>query len=521
MSPRITTTPALRAVRLSTAVLALAATPASAAGWLTGETPPGTLDPRSPTASADVRVTLLDDGTAVALTATAGGIVELARRSPATSRWTQLTEMGRLPRSERARPTVARTGSGSQVAAWTIDRRIWVSTRERSGRWSEPTRLTDSADDGLALAANERGAIVVAWVRDGIVEARVRERGRWTQGAPLSAGDGLARIAPSAAVVDGDGTASVGFVQDLGVEDAEPSQAIVATRAPGAPGWSVGELPSRDNGATDGPPALGVDAGGTLTAAWTSGEQIATAVRTATAAEWQPDPLRFRRSDEAVETPLLVVEASGRAVLASLAGGPGVRRLAVRNGPADAWSELRAPGAPGAAAPVAATITAAGDAIVVFAAERVGGCQMEILTLQASRDSPSVEARPQIGCEPLSLAVDGRGSAMLVGTSAQGARSVFRPANGLELAVRRPGGAVVPRGRVTVGITLSAPAQVLLRVRIPGGRVVRKVQASRPGGASQLTVDLRALPTGRYELLVSAKSGTAESPTRLSQLRLT
>ncbi|MCU0309232.1 MAG: hypothetical protein MUE51_15995, partial [Thermoleophilia bacterium] len=270
--------PLVRAGALVALALAAGAAPAVAAvspppGWGRAQAVPnvpgaGGPDPVEP-------AFVVEPGGAVsALVGTRAGLVEVARRAPG-GRWAAARRLG----AAAATPHVAASG-GAAVAAWRAGGQVLAATRSGAGAWSRPVALAASGARWVGVAVAPGGRAAVAWTAGDRAWVAVRPEGRGRFGAARALG--AAADTPSRPMVlaaGPDGTLAAGWRAPGG----QP-QAAVLTPARRAFGPSEA-LPAGP--ADREAPALGVGAGGQVTAAWSDAQGVLAADRPADG-RWGP-----------------------------------------------------------------------------------------------------------------------------------------------------------------------------------------------------------------------------------------
>jgi len=148
--------------------------PKPSPNWLAAETVPVALasgfTPIVPT------VALLPDGGVVAFTATAAGVVDLGKRSPATGKWAPVA--GVVPAAPSQYITVVAhevAGAGEVLAVW-LDGAgvVQAATRSVAGTWSAQEALSGAGVGVPAVAATPDGGAVVVWRQGTTLRARTR-----------------------------------------------------------------------------------------------------------------------------------------------------------------------------------------------------------------------------------------------------------------------------------------------------------------------------------------------------------
>ena len=485
-----------------------------APGWLQPEVVPGTIDSRHPAESAvRVRVVLIPDGRAVALTATDLSIVELAER-PRSGTWS--SARATVPSAARSRPAVATGPGGTLVAAWrTQTGDIRVQDRDTRGRWQTSQVLTTNPVGGVALAVGAAGDAVVAWTEGGKLRARTRQTGddTWTGVADISDGSAQVTLDPSGANVDPDGTITVAWAESTGEGSAMVPNAAV--RGGRDDTWgSAQTLPGHPSGPA-GAPILSGDSAGTVTAVWSSRQGVTSAVRTAASRSWVADAHPAVATGADSIQLASAVDVNGRAVLlAAERSAVGTRwRVLLRDGAAENWTGLGTPSLPSTdrLGPIAVAVARTGDALTGVG-RRGAGCTVDVARIAAGSSTVSGNGQVASGCEAVTLSTDALGNALIAGVmNGRGGTQILtalRPADGLDVkidAIR-----LEPR-RIVLRVSLPARARITLTL-VRNGAGKRRVERDAGPGSTPFAVGTAGLPPGRYTLIARAQSGGLTSP---------
>ncbi len=495
-----------------TASAGAAGTPAP--GWLQPEVVPGTIDSRRPAESAvRVRVVLIPDGRAVALTATDLSIVEMAER-PRSGTWS--SNRVTVPSGARSRPAIATGPGGTLVAAWrTQAGDVRVQDRDPRGRWQPSQVLASDSAGGIALAVGAAGDAVVAWTEGGRVRARTRQTGEdaWTGVADISDGSAQVTLDPSGANVDPDGTITVTWVESTGEgSSGVPSAAVRGGRDDT---WGSAQvLPGHPSGRA-GAPVLSGDSAGTVTAVWASRQGVTSAVRTAASRSWVADARPAVATGADSIQLASAVDVNGRAVLlAAERSGASTRwRVLLRDGAAENWTALgtASPTSTDRLGTVAVAVARSGDALTAVG-RRGAGCTVDVARIASGSNTVSGNGEVASGCEAVTLSTDALGNALIAGVmNGHGGTQILtalRPADGLDVKINAL--RLEPQ-RIVLRITLPARARVTLTL-VRDGAGKRRVERDAGPGSTPFAVGTAGLPAGRYTLIARAQSGGLTSP---------
>ena len=503
--------------------LAAGASAVQAPGWLQPEVVPGTIDPKRPAESAvRVRVTLLPDGRAVALTTDGITVVELAERAR-SGNWR--SERATVPSTARVRPTIANGPGGTLVAAWrTPTGEVRTQDRDTRGRWLASQVMATGASAGATIAVGAAGDAVAAWIEGGTVRARTRQSGveDWSQAASISDGSTQVALDPSGANVDPAGTATVAW-SELSAEGPAgvPNAAIKSARDDA---WAAPQpLPGHPSGPA-GAPVLNGDSAGTVTAVWTSRQGVTSAIRTAASRSWVADTRPAVTTNADSVQLASAVDVNGRAVLLTAERSDATARWRVlsRDGAAESWTAIGTPSdaSTDRLGPLAVGVTRTGDALVVIG-RRGAGCFVDVARVTAGRSVIGENGQVAAGCDAVTLSTDALGNALISGVmSGRGGtqiRTALRPTEGLNLTV---GGVTVAPLRILVQTRLSARARITMTL-VRAGAGKRAVTRDGGPGTTPVAIGTAGLPAGRYTLVARAQSGALVSrPVRIP-LRLT
>ena len=244
---------------------------------------------------------------------------------------------------------IRRPAGGSASAG-----RVQVAERPSpGGAWSRPLNLSGPGVTRLTVAAGDRGAGVVAWMRGRRLEGAQRARAGepWR---PAAIGTPLGVVIGLTAAVDRSGAATVVWSERRGADY------LVRVAARPARGGSWAVRPPRLTVPGPEPPALAVGRGSGVLVAWVEGDRVR-ASRTVSGSFEAPTTL----SGEPASGPAVALSQGGTAIIAwsvRLPGGTSVLMASSRerSGP---WGKAADVGI--GQAPVAA-VNDRGDAVVAW-----------------------------------------------------------------------------------------------------------------------------------------------------------
>ena len=304
--------------------------------------------------------------------------------------------------------------------------------------WSRPLNLSGPGVTRLAVAAGDRGAGVVAWMRGRRLEGAQRARAGepWR---PAAVGTPLGVVIGLTAAVDRSGAATVVWSERRGADY------LVRVAARPARGGSWAVRPPRLTVPGPEPPALAVGRGSGVLVAWVEGDRVR-ASRTVSGSFEAPTTL----SGEPASGPAVALSKGGTAIIAwsvLLPGGTSVLMASSRerSGP---WRGAADVGI--GQAPVAA-VNDRGDAVVAWGlGTEEGPRSIESATRRGDGDwgASTVIARRGCGCALVvgTAAIDARGLAAVSWRRLDGGR----PGVGGAAALAAGGSAwqrASPRGR--------------------------------------------------------------------------
>ena len=274
--------------------------------------------------------------------------------------------------------SIAIGADGAVVVTWRrwSTPRVMAADRPAGGEWTTPTLISGVAGaDRPQVAVDPSGGALVAyqtvsgvsWIRS----ARKPAGGVWGDPVDATAPVGLG-VDGLDLLMDDDGRATMLWEQDFETADGSDFTGRLATAslAPGASVWS----PAED---LSGPEAdvqrfsAGLDAAGTVTAAWTEPSAESTVVRTARRASstWD-DPVTVAAPPGSTATPDSVtvdVRADGRAAAAWLGrAGEDVTVEVATSDEDGTWSPSRPVAAYDSLGNAHASLTADGDVDVLY-----------------------------------------------------------------------------------------------------------------------------------------------------------
>ena len=330
---------------------------------------------------------------------------------------------------------IRRPAGGSASAG-----RVQVTDRaSRGAAWSRPLNLSGPGASRLAVAAGERGAGALAWVRGRRLEGAQRASGGepWR---PATIGTPLGVVIGLTAAVDRSGGATVVWSERRGAD----YLVRVAARPPRGGSWTV-RPPSVTVPGPE-PPALAVGRGSGVLVAWVEGDRVR-ASRTISGS-FEP-PTTF--SGEPASGPAVALSQAGTAIIAwsvRLPGGTSVLMASgrERSGPWDTPADVGIGGGP------AVAVNDRGDAVLAWGLGSVDGPQsIESATRRGAGEwsASTVVARRGCGCALAvgAAAIDARGLAAVSWRRLDGARPGVGGAAALAAGDSAWQRAAPPRGR--------------------------------------------------------------------------
>jgi hypothetical protein len=381
------------------------------------------------------------------------------------------------------RPSGAGAGSG----------RVQVTERRsREVAWSRPLNLSGPGAARLAVAAGERGAGALAWVRGGRLEGAQRARADdpWR---PAAIGTPLGDVIGLAVAVDRSGGATVVWSERRG----DRYLIRVAGRPARGGSWTV--RPPRLSVPGPDPPALAVGRGSGVLAAWVEDDRVR-AARTIDGAFEASAQL----SDDPAARPAAALSPAGVALVAwsvALPGGTTVLTASgrERSGP---WSEAADVGI-GSAPAVA--VNDRGDAVVAWGLGTGDGPEsIESATRRGPGAWRASTVVSRCGCvlRVGRAAIDARGLATVAWRRNDDARPSVGGAAALDAGARGWQRAVPPRGR-----TEAAPGVVAGQ-----GEVVAAWAEAGPAGGVFASSLLGAHRTAERPLRLDSSSAPDSIP---------
>ena len=354
---------------------------------------------------------------------------------------------------------IRRPASGSPSAG-----RVQVAERlSGEAAWSRPLSLSGPGVTRLAVAAGERGAGVVAWMRGRRLEGAQRARAGepWR---PSAIGTPLGVVIGLAAAVDRSGGATVVWSERRGADY------LVRVAARPARGGSWALRPPRLTVPGPQAPAIAVGRGSGVLVGWVEGDRVR-ASRTISGAFEAPTTL----SGEPASMPAVALSGGGTAIIAwsvLLPGGTSVLMASSRerSGP---WGK---PADVGIGQAPAAAVNDRGDAVVAWGLGSGDGPQsIESATRRGDGEwgASTVIARRGCGCALAvgTAAIDARGLA------AVSWRRLDRGRPGVGGAAALVAGASAWQRAAARGRSAAAPG-----IAAGQGQVVGGVARGRPGG---------------------------------------
>jgi PKD domain-containing protein/thrombospondin type 3 repeat protein len=205
-------------------------------------------------------------------------------------------------------PELAVDDAGEATAVWIRGGEVFASSRAVGGQWSQPSSLDPlaaaSGVDAALVAAAPGGEVVAVWsVNNGVPqELRTASRspgGDWSAPEPIRDAQGVPqRGSPARLKAGADGT--FGML----ISGAAPPRTLM--KPPGKP-WETQSVPLVEGAV--GPADVGLDAHGTLVAAWSAADGLHAATRQAGGSFGQN--VRLGSCYEAIQGVRLVNEPNG------------------------------------------------------------------------------------------------------------------------------------------------------------------------------------------------------------------
>ncbi len=522
----------LAAVLVPASVVAAPPNPKVLKGWLAPETVP--ISPPQAGGQAVLPAFLLvrdaASPQAIAVYASAGGVIEVARRLDADATWKPAAP---LP-GDAISPRLASDGSGRATAVWISGERVWTSDRgSLTNAWTPPVALSETAAAARdpRVAMDGTGNAIVAWVRAGVVQAAYRPTGG-AYGpvidlAPAAANPGSGVLSDEAVAIT-TGVAVVAWVRD-----GAPQAARYVLPA----GWEPRQtMPGHPPAGQSYGVHVALDGSGNATVAWREGCATLSATRSTAQAAWTqeiqgpyPQPC-----DESIagsqDIALLVRDGGVAAAGVSLDTGPGPDgfAFATRATAGGPWSKVpvvlpddaRTFGLKSLASGPALVATGAGGFVTAMIRTASGAVEQGVLPAAKPTGEGSTVGLVDLvesGGDVLAAWETGGGTAKTV------IRASLRPGQGLLLLKYKATNATTHRGQATkFAFTLSNPARVTFSILTADRKKTLRTFTVGRGAGAQLAgfsgvVKGRPLAPGTYRVRAVATSGSAvTTPTSIT-----